>query len=49
MCTNKTKHIWQDREHDLLPSTAWEALLNTLNLSSVWTRCEFSPLRAKQG
>lgn len=26
MCTNKTKGIWQDWEHDLLPSPAWEAL-----------------------
>lgn len=49
MCTNKMKDIWQDWEHDHLPSTAWEALLNALNLSSVWTRCELSPLHTEQG
>lgn len=49
MYINKKKDIWQDWEHDLLPSKAWEALVNAPNLSSVWTRCELSPLHTEWG
>lgn len=37
MCINKEEAIWQDWEHDLLPSKAWEALVSAPNPSSVGT------------
>lgn len=49
MCTNETKDIWRDWEHDLLPSPAWEAPGKALNLSIVWMQCELSPLRTERG
>lgn len=47
--SNKKEDIWQDWEHDLLPSKAWEAPVNAPSLSSIWTGCHLTPLHAKRG
>lgn len=45
MYINKEEGTWQDWDHDLLPSKAWEALVNAPSLAAYGP----SPLHTERG